>query len=125
MADKHDRPGGGLVFRAGPDGVEIAESGEQPEPTPDERARLRGQALREMTFSTHLISLNAMALMHLGEMEGVADDERDLEAAQHVIDTLVVLREKTSGNLTTEESSLLDALLYDLRMKYLRHAGKR
>lgn len=125
MADENDRPGGGPTFRARPDGVAEPVESPLPESDRDERARLHKQALREMTFSTHLISLNAMALMHLGEMEGVADDERDLEAAQHVIDTLVVLREKTAGNLTAEESSLLDAILYDLRMKYLRNTGKR
>ncbi len=86
---------------------------------------LKSRTLREMTFSTHIISLNAMALMHLGEMDGVPDDERDLDAARHTIDTLVVLKEKTAGNLTLEEEQLLGSVLYDLRMKFLRHAGGR
>ncbi len=86
---------------------------------------LKSRTLREMTFSTHVISLNAMALMHLGEMEGVPDAERDLDAARHTIDTLMVLREKTAGNLTLEEEKLLESVLYDLRMKFLRHAGGR
>lgn len=111
---------GGRVFRAGPDGVEIADG---PDVEPERRAR--DEALREMTFSTHLISLNAMALMHLGEVEGVAESERDLEAAQHVIDTLAILGQKTRGNLTAEEERLLGAILYDLRMKFLRHTGGR
>lgn len=95
-------------------------------PTADDGPEaLKHRTLEEMTFSTHVISLNAMALMHLGEMEGLPEAERDLEAARHTIDTLVMLRQKTRGNLTLEEDKLLDSVLYDLRMKFLRHAGGR
>jgi hypothetical protein len=51
----------------------------------------RPGALQDMSFSTHILSLNAMALMHLGDVEGVSFDERDLDAAQHIIDTLKML----------------------------------
>lgn len=85
----------------------------------------RERALREMTFSTHLISLNAMALMNLGLL-GEGDDmpPPDREAARHVIDTLAILREKTQGNLTADEQRLLDGLLYDLRLKFVETRGK-
>jgi hypothetical protein len=46
--------------------------------------------------------------------------EINLELAKHNIDTLGILQKKTAGNLTDEESKLLDELLYDLRMKYVR-----
>jgi hypothetical protein len=32
---------------------------------------------------------------------------------------LVVLQEKTTGNLSGEEERLLDQVLYDLRMRYV------
>lgn len=75
--------------------------------------------LEEMTFSTHILSLHAMALMHLGELDGIDDGERDVEAARHVVDTLAMLVAKTTGNLSAEEESLLKAILHELRMKCL------
>lgn len=106
----------GPIFRAGPDGTVTPDEGARP----DETATARARALQEMTFSTHIVSLNAMALMHLGEMDGVPDGQRDLDAARHVIDTLAMLGQKTKGNLTLEEQKLLESVVYDLRMKFLQ-----
>jgi hypothetical protein len=39
--------------------------------------------------------------------------------ARHLIDTLGVLEEKTKGNLTGEESQLLDNILHELRMIFV------
>ena len=72
-----------------------------------------------MSFATHILSLNAMALMHLGEVDGMSESERDISAARHVVDTLVMLEDKTRGNLTPDESGLLTAVIYDLRVKCL------
>jgi len=44
---------------------------------------------------------------------------RDLTAAKLHVDLLDVLRQKTKGNLTAEESSLLEDILYRLRMLYV------
>ena len=63
-------------------------------PEPDPKAR----TLQAMSFSTHVMSLNTMALMHLGAIDGGMELPVDLEAAQHLIDTLAMLREKTHGN---------------------------
>ena len=62
------------------------------------------------------------ALMHLGEVEGLAPEDRDRAAARHLVDTLTMLRDKTQGNLTEEESKLLTALLYDLKLKIVQTA---
>jgi hypothetical protein len=40
-------------------------------------------------------------------------------AARHSIDMLTALAEKTTGNLATEESRLLDSALFELRMGFL------
>ena len=40
--------------------------------------------------------------------------------AQRVIDYLGVIEEKTKGNLTDEESKVLNGALYDLRMRYVQ-----
>jgi hypothetical protein len=34
-----------------------------------------------------------------------------------------MLQEKTKGNLTSEEEKLVEFILYDLRMKYVKAAG--
>ena len=47
----------------------------------------------------------------------------DLEMAKRTIDTIDLLKEKTSGNLTAPESNLLDNTLYNLRMTYIRMAN--
>ena len=47
---------------------------------------------------------------------------QDLPGARHAIDTLIMLQEKTKGNLTAPEGNLMENLLYELRMNYLRAA---
>ena len=82
-----------------------------PTPAPDE----------VVSFSTFLLGLSTQALLHLGEIEDPASGrvERDLGAAKHVIDILGILQGKTRGNLEQGEEQLLDAVLYDLRMRYV------
>lgn len=47
----------------------------------------------------------------------------NLEAARFYIDLLDVLQAKTEGNLTDQERSVLEDLLYQLRMRYVRKRG--
>jgi hypothetical protein len=49
--------------------------------------------------------------------------EEDFAQARFIIDTLGMLKEKTKGNLSQEESDLLENVLYELRMQYIS-AGK-
>ena len=74
-----------------------------------------------VSFSTFVLGLSTQALLHLGEIEDPAIGrlERDLAAAKHVIDILGILKDKTRGNLEQAEERLLEAVLYDLRMKYV------
>lgn len=74
-----------------------------------------------LTFSTFVLSLSTQALCHLGEMASPFSGkiERDLVAGKQVIDILGILAEKTRNNLDATEQSLLDAILYDLRMRYV------
>ncbi len=44
----------------------------------------------------------------------------NLEAARFYIDLLDVLRTKTAGNLSPREESVLEDVLYQLRMRYVR-----
>ena len=43
----------------------------------------------------------------------------DLMGARQTIDTLALLQTKTKGNLTPAEESMLQNVLYELRMAYL------
>jgi hypothetical protein len=47
-------------------------------------------------------------------------EEPALELARHSIDMLAILQEKTKGNLTREESWLLENTLTELRMRFVR-----
>lgn len=78
----------------------------------------------EINFSAFLMSLSTEALVHLGEMPDPASGQqrRDLATAQQLIDILGMLRDKTRGNLDHDEQALLDAILFDLRMKYVEIA---
>jgi hypothetical protein len=65
------------------------------------------------------------ALINLGEAEDPATGERvvDLDQAKDAIDLLLLLREKTAGNRTEHESQLLEQILYDVQMRYVRATG--
>ena len=85
-----------------------------------------GAEAAEITFGAFLMSLSTEALVHLGEMADPAGGQaqRDLAMAQQLIDILGMLREKTRGNLERDEQGLLDAILFDLRMKYVEIARR-
>jgi hypothetical protein len=78
--------------------------------------------LPEVNFSTFVVSLSTEVLFHLGEIPHPISGEKqkDLNLAKHAIDTLAMLMEKTQGNLAEEEKKLLEYMLYDLRMAFIR-----
>jgi hypothetical protein len=77
-----------------------------------------------MDFSLFVLSLNASALMHLGEGPAAeGEPQPNLPMARHTIDMLTVLEQKTRGNLTGREEHLLHQVLFDLRMRYSARSG--
>lgn len=78
--------------------------------------------IQPMSFDIFVLSLNASALLHLGD--GGDTSARDLPLARQTIDILGMLEEKTRGNLTGEEERLLHQILFDLRMRYARKAAR-
>jgi hypothetical protein len=70
------------------------------------------------------IMLASSALVNLGEAADPATGERvfDLEQAKEAIDLLGLLRIKTNGNRTDQESHLLEEMLYDLQMRFVNAA---
>ncbi|MGE5647096.1 MAG: DUF1844 domain-containing protein [Acidobacteriota bacterium] len=61
-----------------------------------------------------------LGLLHLGEEKD--PPKPNLAAAQHAIDMLAMLQEKTRGNLGLEEKRLLDNQLTELRFRYVQAA---
>jgi hypothetical protein len=70
------------------------------------------------------IMLATSALMNLGEAADPETGERvvDLGQAKEAIDLLSLLRLKTEGNRTDQESHLLEEMLYDLQLRFVRAA---
>ncbi len=85
------------------------------------------EPLPEINFSTFVISLSTQALMHLGEIVNPISGkiDPDVPAAKQMIDMLVMIREKTGGNLNANEDRLMQDILFDLRMKYVEAVKKR
>ncbi len=76
------------------------------------------------------VMLASSALVNLGEAADPATGERvlDLEQAKEAIDLLALLKTKTNGNRTEQESHLLEEVLYDLQLRFVnaaRHATGR
>jgi hypothetical protein len=122
MDEQQEKPGFRVTdrrrFAGTTDETATTEAGESAAP---EASRSSAAESAPVTFSTFVLGLSTQALMHLGEIASPLDGkvEQDLPAAKHVIDILGILREKTRGNLEQAEEQLLDAMLYDLRMRYV------
>jgi hypothetical protein len=97
-------------------------------PCPEGRVRNKSGncVMPEVTFTSFVLSLNTTAFFHLGELAHPETGERkvDLELVKHTIDTLVLLRDKTTGNLDASEDELLSHILYDLKMRFVKAKDK-
>ncbi len=74
------------------------------------------------SFSTLVLSMASSAVMALGlePHPSTGKTEKNLEVAQFNIDLLMMLKEKTRSNLTTDEAQFLDAVLSDLQLKFVQ-----
>ncbi len=89
-----------------------------------EEERPRGP-MPEGNFAALVSMLTTQALFSLGLLQIKGQDKRepDLEMAKYNIDMLQTLEEKTKGNLTKEEETVLANTLNELRMGYVQVAG--
>jgi len=78
-----------------------------------------------ITFSAFVVTLVQSAMVHLGEAPNpeTGNKNMDLNMARHTIDVLTMLKNKTEGNRTEDETKLLDTLLYEIRTKFLTASG--
>jgi uncharacterized protein DUF1844 len=82
--------------------------------------------LPSIDFSTLVLSLATSAMMHMGLVpnpETGETPEKNLPLAHQTIDTLEMLQNKTRGNLVEEEAKLLESVLYELRMSFVKARG--
>jgi hypothetical protein len=80
----------------------------------------------EVDFSSFILSLSTSALIQLGKISDPVSKQpaKNLEAAKQTIDILMIIQEKTKGNLTSQEQAVMDNSLYDLRMMYIEETKK-
>jgi Domain of unknown function (DUF1844) len=105
---------------------------EEVKPSPSDEKR-EAQETKEMptgqeseyppvNFTNFIFSLSTSALFHFGDL---ADNEggktqKNLPAAKQTIDILDMLHEKTKGNLDENENKLIQSMLYELKMRYVK-----
>lgn len=74
------------------------------------------------SFEMLVTTLATEALVALGQIKHPVTNELLVHRhqAQYLIDTLDMLKQKTSGNLTDDEREMIDAILYQLRMVFVQ-----
>lgn len=75
-----------------------------------------------ITFTNFVLSLSTSALFHFGDFpdsEG-GKAQKNMPAAKQTIDILDMINEKTKGNLNENENSLIQGVLYELKMRYVK-----
>jgi hypothetical protein len=70
-----------------------------------------------------MLSLATTAAVHFGDIPDPGTGEPavpNLVAAGQMIDIIAMLQDRTQGNLTESEAKLVDDLLYELRMRFVK-----
>ncbi|HTO10320.1 MAG TPA: DUF1844 domain-containing protein [Candidatus Binatia bacterium] len=101
--------------------VRPAEPRREPEAAPRSAPPPPGPADPGRSLVGLFMMLGSSVLMALGETDPTTGQrgQQDLPMAAEVIDVLTLLREKTEGRRSADESRVLDELLYDLQMRYV------
>ncbi|MDR0476696.1 MAG: DUF1844 domain-containing protein [Desulfobulbaceae bacterium] len=86
---------------------------------PDRHGRC---VMPEVTFAAFIMSLNTSVLFHLGELTDPTTGRTavDFDLARNAIDTLVMLEQKTRGNLSHDEEELLKSIVYDSKIRFVK-----
>jgi len=75
------------------------------------------------SFEFLVLSLRSQAEMHLGLLHFGEEKDRpkpNLRLASHTIDMMAMLQEKTKGNLSLDESRLIENSLTELRFRFVQ-----
>ena len=95
----------------------------EPEPiAEDDLQAADDDVMPEQTmFTEFVMNIASSAFIYLGLMEHPATGRRqvDMMAAKETIDLLMLLRQKTNGNLTPGETKFFDELLSELKTQFV------
>lgn len=77
----------------------------------------------EASFSILAMSIASSAIMAMGLAPNPQSGEvsKDKGMARFNIDLLLMLKEKTKGNLTADETQFVDHLINDLQLKFVQN----
>lgn len=87
-------------------------------PTPQDMDTVRFFSLITMFASSAYQSMGKIANPMNGKVE------RNLDSAQGFIDILIMLKTKTSGNLTDDEEKIITSTISDLQMNFVQEKAK-
>ena len=92
---------------------------------PEEITSGQDEPLPEIDFINLIFSLSTSALIQLGEIQDPMTQQsvKNIPLAKQTIDIIGMLKEKTKGNLTKDEEKVIENILYDLRIRYVKVAG--
>ena len=101
---------------------------EKPASSMEEQFGQQGEAfLPEINFTNFILSMSTTVMYHFGDFPDPVTNKslKNLQAAKHTIDTIGMLKSKTEGNLDDNEKNLLEGILFELRMRYVKEAGTK
>lgn len=106
--------------------VETQAESEPPPSVTESPESGREEFFPEVNFVNFILSLSTTAMYHFGDFPDPASQktQRNLAAAKQTIDILGMLSAKTEGNLDDNEKALLDGLLFELRMRYVKEKDR-
>lgn len=96
----------------------------KPEPVKEEAPQAVGTPAEpaEITFSLFMQSMAHQVFIGLGLVPSPETNlvAKNFEQARQTIDIMTMLRKTAEGNLSADDAKMLDGLLYELRMTFVR-----
>ncbi|MEK6796416.1 MAG: DUF1844 domain-containing protein [Spirochaetota bacterium] len=79
------------------------------------------ESMPELTFEMYIMMLSSSAMLYLGKIANptTGKTERNLDLAKFHIDILRMLKEKTKGNISPAEATLLGSTVTNLELNYV------
>jgi hypothetical protein len=90
---------------------------------PDEKAKAAAEPLPPMNFQTFVYSLASQLLFQLGLIAVPGEEPtKDFEGALRTVDVILLIEEKTKGNLSDEEQKAMRETWFIVVSKSVNHA---
>ena len=106
---------------------ENPEEGPRTSPAETDTPETEASPLPEINFASFIFSLSTTAMYHFGDFPDpvTKESQRNLPAAKQTIDILSILKTKTEGNLDEQEKQMLEGILYELRMRFIKEMANK